>query len=321
MIGTLILLSACAVESPPRVEVKVLSTIGAGVGDLAFVDEVVKGVALAKLQADFFLEFAEPQTFEEADALFHAFLQEQQRHDSVLIITVGAEYINLVESRNCDFAGRYVLHLDQNLTPCPDLKSASFRTYASSFLAGVAAVAMSARGRVAALGGMKIPPVDEFLDGYTAGVAYAGGELTAVEYLAEDFSGFSDPALAAETARRLWQEADVILPVAGGSTIGVIEAAKEFGAEDPRYVIGVDTDQSVHGVNVVIGSVTKNLKQVTASTIIEASAGKFSAGALRMGLGEGGSDFLINPIFADRIEAVVAAAHAAALAAETVAQP
>ena len=100
MAAALILLSACAGESPPRVEVKVLSTIGAGVGDLAFVDEVVKGVALAKLQADFFLEFAEPQTFEEADALFHAWLREQQRHDSVLIITVGAEYINLVESNS-----------------------------------------------------------------------------------------------------------------------------------------------------------------------------------------------------------------------------
>jgi basic membrane protein A and related proteins len=309
-------LSACGPGPNYHLDVKVLTTIGQGVGDLAFVDEVVKGVALARLQADFFIDFYEPLTAAEAEAQFEYWLNVQQSHDDVLIITVGAGHVQLVESKQCDFNDRYVLHLDQNLAECPRLRTATFRTFAPSFLAGVAAVEMSPRKRAAAIGGMQLPAVDEFIYGFKAGVEYAGGELTTIEYLAEDFSGFNDPEKAKAAALRLYQEADVIIPVAGGSAIGVIEAAKEFLDPDPRYAIGVDTDQSFHGINVVIGSVTKNLKKVTADTIIDSCELVFEAETINIGMLEEGSDFLMSPVFENSFSEVVNAARLAAQAAE-----
>ena len=316
----LLLMSSCGEDTEFLLDVKVLTTIGQGVGDLAFVDEVVKGVTLARLQTDIYIDIFEPQTAEEAYSQFTEWLTTEQLLKDVLIVTVGAQYIELVENKNCKFSGRLVLHLDQNLPPCEGLRSASFRTYATSFLAGVAAMEVSERKTASAIGGMEITPVIEFIKGFEAGVAYAGGTFTEEEYLALDFSGFNNPKLAKETANLLYKEVDVIIPVAGGSAIGVIEAAdqthQDQDPENDRYVIGVDADQSFHAIYAVIGSVTKNLKRVTSDTIIDASQRKFTAEVINIGLAEGGSGFQVNSLFADQVNQAVTDAHDDAVAAE-----
>ena len=312
-------LSGCGEESDPRLDVKVISTVGAGIGDLSFVDEVFKGLNLASLQCDFYREVLEPETYEEAVKEFNDYLYERQRLDRVLIITIGSEYIDMVEVRTCLFNGRKILHLDQNLTDCAGLKSVTFRTYAASFLAGVASMEISTRKTAAALGGMDLPPVNEFMEGFKAGVEYAGGTLTAFEYIATDFSGFNDPERANELARQLYEEADVIIPVAGGSSIGVIDAAKQLREEpEPkiRYTIGIDTDQSFLGIQVVIGSVTKNLSKTTATTIIDLSHDEFLSGPVSISMQDDGSDFVPNQIFADLYANAVESARADAVAAE-----
>lgn len=310
----LFILAGCGQESDPRLDVKVVSTIGAGVGDLSFVDEVFKGLNLASLQCDFYREVLEPETHQEAVEKFDEWLTRTQLLDRILIITIGSEFIDMVENRTCLFNGRRILHLDQNLADCDGLKSVTFRTYAPSFLAGVAAMQVSTNKTAAALGGMDLPPVNEFMYGFKAGVEYAGGTITYFDYIAEDFSGFNDPEKAYQTAKQLYETGtDVIIPVAGGSSIGVIDAAK---AEEGRYAIGVDTDQSFLGIQVVIGSVTKNLMKTTAATIIDLAHDEFISGPVNIGMEESGSDFVPNQLFADRFADAVEDARADAVAAE-----
>ena len=67
-------LAGCGEDSDPRLDVKVISTIGAGVGDLSFVDEVFKGLNLASLQCDFYREILEPESHEEALEKFNEWL-------------------------------------------------------------------------------------------------------------------------------------------------------------------------------------------------------------------------------------------------------
>ena len=309
----IICLAGCGEESDPRLDVKVLSTVGAGIGDLSFVDEVFKGLNLASLQCDFYREILEPETHEEAQEKFNEWLVERQLLDKVLIITIGAEYIGMVEDQACLFNGRKILHLDQNLTDCEGLKSVTFRTYAPSFLAGVAAMQVSSNKTAAALGGMDLPPVNEFMYGFKAGVEYAGGTITAFEYLAEDFSGFNNPEKAYQRAIELYKaDTDVIIPVAGGSSIGVIDAAKE----ESLYTIGIDTDQSFLGIQVVIGSVTKNLSFTTASTLLDYANEEFVSGPINIGMDADGSDFVSNQVFAEQYTDAVENARAYALAAE-----
>lgn len=307
-------LAGCGEESDPRLDVKVVSTTTGGIGDLAFVDEVFKGLNLAALQCDFYSEVLEPESVAEATEKFSEWIIERQRLDKVLIITIGAEYIGMVEDKTCLFNGRKVLHLDQNLTDCEGLKTATFRTFAPSFLAGVAAMEVSTNKTAAALGGMDLPPVNEFMYGFKAGVEYAGGTITFFDYIAEDFSGFNDPDEAKRMAEQIYDDADVIIPVAGGSSIGVIEAAKAY--EYPRYAIGVDTDQSFLGIQVVIGSVTKNLLMVTSSTVLDYAHGEFLSGPINIGMDADGSDFVANQIFAEQIQDAVNNARQDAIAAE-----
>jgi basic membrane protein A len=245
---------------------------------------------------------------------FEEWLTRTQLHDRILIITIGSEFIGMVEDRTCLFNGRRILHLDQNLADCDGLKSVTFRTYAPSFLAGVAAMQVSTNKTAAALGGMDLPPVNEFMYGFKAGVEYAGGTVTYFDYIAEDFSGFNDPEKAKQLADQIYEDADVIIPVAGGSSVGVIDAAKEAGL----YTIGVDTDQSFLGIQVVIGSVTKNLMKTTSTTIIDLSHNEFLSGPVNTGMEEGGSDFVPNQFFADRFTDAVENARADAVAAEDV---
>jgi basic membrane protein A len=311
-------LVGCGEESDPRLDVKVISTTNAGIGDLSFVDEVFKGLNLAALQCDFYTEVLEPESVEEASEKLDEWLTERQRLDRVLIITIGFEYVTMIEDRTCLYNERKILHLDQNLTDCQDLKSVTFRTYASSFLAGVAAMEVSTRKTAAALGGMNLPPVNEYMDGFEAGVEYAGGTITYTGYIADDPSGFNDPDEAKRLAKQIYADADVIIPVAGGSSIGVIDAAKQMLEEDDeiRYAIGIDTDQSFLGIQVVIGSSTKNLSKVTSSTVLDYAHDEFTSGPANLGMDQDGSDFVPNQFFADQYEEAVENARADAVAAE-----
>jgi len=171
---------------------------------------------------------------------------------------------------------------------------------------------VSQKHSASVIGGMSIPTVDEFVRGFLAGVEYAGGTVTAVEYLSETEEGFTDPEKADEVATRLYESADVIFPVAGGSGQGVFAAAKKA---EGRYVIGVDSDQSWMGRGIVIGSVVKRLDSSVVEAVHEVDSGKFLPGTHILGMAEGSVDFLVNAVFADRVGDAVEGARASAMAA------
>ncbi|MDX6282490.1 MAG: basic rane protein, partial [Kribbellaceae bacterium] len=57
-------------------------------------------------------------------------------------------------------------------TPIENIKPLSFNTAQASFQAGYLAAAMSKSGKVGTFGGVKIPPVTIFMDGFAEGVRY-----------------------------------------------------------------------------------------------------------------------------------------------------
>jgi basic membrane protein A len=113
--------------------------------------------------------------------------------------------------------------------PIPNLKPLLFNTAQSSFQAGYLAAAMSKSGKVGTFGGLKIPTVTIFMDGFAEGVRYFNQQKSKnVQVLGWDdakqaglFTGdFEDKAKGQNNAQNLiTQGADVIFPVAGsGST-------------------------------------------------------------------------------------------------------
>ncbi len=144
--------------------------------------------------------------------------------------------------------------VDTSVDPAREnVKPLLFDTAQAAFLAGYAAAATTQTGVVATYGGVKIPPVTVFMDGFVDGVAHhneqKGTDVQALGWdkAAQDgqFTGdFTDAAKGRNTTQNLIDAgADTILPVAGtvgAGTLAAARAAKDSGT-DVR-VVWVDDD-------------------------------------------------------------------------------
>lgn len=294
-------------QAPDTLRVYVLYS-GSGKGDRAFNDVAYEGLLRARQTMNFSqFEIVPANSRDAAEILISLANTPQPRPE--MLVTIGFEYTDALRARRCDLGGRLVLHMDDALPDCPNARSVTYRTYEPSFLAGVAAMAASPRKTAAAIGGMQLAPVEEFIRGFEAGVHYAGGRSLDARYLADSPAGFADAAGALQLARQLFEEADVIFGVAGGSNLGVFEAAKEG---DGRYALGVDADQTYLGEQIIVGSVVKRLDRTIQEGIAQAATGTFQAGQITAGMAEGGTDFVVNPLFASVVGPAVEEARAAA---------
>ncbi|MGY1763143.1 BMP family protein [Geodermatophilus sp. SYSU D00779] len=112
-----------------------------------------------------------------------------------------------------------------------------------SFLAGVAAALKSEAGHIGFVGGVQSPLIEKFEAGYVAGAQAVNPQITIDrQYIspAGDVSGFGDPARGQIVAQGMYDAgADIVYHAAGGSGIGVFQAAAASG----KRAIGVDSDQ------------------------------------------------------------------------------
>jgi basic membrane protein A len=118
-------------------------------------------------------------------------------------------------------------------------------------LAGVAAATVSQSNVISSVGGLKIPPVDAFIAGYQFCAKRVKSGITTLNGYSQDFV---DQAKCKEVAlQQMGEDADVVFQVAGGCGLGAIQGAKEQG----KWGIGVDTDQSFLGTQVLTSATKK----------------------------------------------------------------
>jgi basic membrane protein A len=145
------------------------------------------------------------------------------------------------DTANCEGA--------HDLTPEDNVASLLFAEEQGSFLVGAAAALKSTTGHVGFIGGVDIDLIHKFEAGFVAGATEVNPDIVIdVKYITQppDFAGFNDPAKAKEIATSMFEGgADVIYHAAGGSGLGLFEAAKEFSDSGGSQVwaIGVDSDQ------------------------------------------------------------------------------
>ncbi|MGM0385975.1 MAG: BMP family lipoprotein [Actinomycetota bacterium] len=167
----------------------------------------------------------------------------------------------------------------------PNTKPLLFATQEASYLAGYLAAGVTETGKVATFGGMQIPSVAIFMDGFVDGVAqYNEDNGTSVEVLGWDkeaqegsFSGdFENQSQGqALTENFIAQGADIIMPVAGPVGLGAAAAAETAGAK----IIWVDSDgtETTSYGDIVLTSVLKGLANSVFDTTEEAVNGNFSS--------------------------------------------
>ncbi|WP_448071377.1 BMP family lipoprotein [Georgenia yuyongxinii] len=175
---------------------------------------------------------------------------------------------------------------DFNPVEYDNAKPIVFNTAEAAYLAGYVAAGMTQSGTVATFGGMQIPSVSIFMDGFADGVAkYNEDNGTDVTLLGWDkaaqtgsFSGDFENRAAGQTLTEgfIAQGADIIMPVAGPVGLGAAAAADAAG--DVK-IIGVDSDwfESTEFGSIVLTSVVKQIGQAVFDTISESSEGSFTA--------------------------------------------
>jgi basic membrane protein A len=151
-----------------------------------------------------------------------------------------------------------------------NIRGLLFKEQEAGYLAGyLAALAAKNRpnsaGLIAAVGGLKIPPVDRYIAGYYVGAKKAWPAIKVEHSYSQDFV---DPALCKEKALdHIAHGATVVFQVAGQCGLGVLSAAKEKGV----WGIGVDADQGYLGTH-VLTSATKKVDVAVFKTIQAAKA-------------------------------------------------
>jgi basic membrane protein A len=160
-----------------------------------------------------------------------------------------------------------------------------FATQQAAFLAGYLAAGYSKTGTVATFGGLKIPPVTVFMDGFADGVAhYNQVKGKSVKLLGWDKAkqagsfteDFASPAKGKALANTfVGQRADVILPVAGGTGLGAAEVAQ--GSSGKVSIIWVDQDgckSAAQYCSVFMTTVVKNITDAVEKAAVAGASGQ-----------------------------------------------
>ncbi|CAI9407204.1 BMP family lipoprotein [Aestuariimicrobium sp. T2.26MG-19.2B] len=172
-----------------------------------------------------------------------------------------------------------------------NFKALVFNTAESSFMAGYLAAAQTKSGKVGTFGGMKIPTVTIFMDGFAQGVEYYNKQKNkSVQVLGWDAAKqdgqfvpepnpFDNIAGGKTTATNLVsQGADILFPVAGPAGQGALQVAQSSNGQ--VNAIWVDTDGCVSAANFcksIVSSVYKGMDVAVFDTIKAAQEGSFSS--------------------------------------------
>ncbi len=156
-----------------------------------------------------------------------------------VVVTVGFEMINATVAAAKLYPRVQFIGIDQvPVRPLPrNYQALDFDRAEEGYLAGIVAGWTTRTDKVAAVGGMALKPVLEFINGYRNGVASVKATTTVKVLYADSFSA---PEVGEASAAALIADgADVVFGVAGQTNVGVFRAACSAGI----WAIGVDVDQ------------------------------------------------------------------------------
>lgn len=282
-------MAACApaaTEEPaaPPAKVCQVTDVG-GIDDKSFNATAWKGVTDAQSQLGVGISFLESQQQTDYEKNINAFIEEE----CVLIVTVGfllGEATAAAAEANPD--AKFTI-VDFAYDPTiPNVVGQVFNTQEAAFLAGYVAAGVTETGTVGTFGGIQIPPVTVFMDGFSLGVDhYNSVHGTDVNVLGWDpaaqtglftgnFESLDDGRAMGESL--MDEGADIILPVAGPVGLGTAAAARERGN---TYIIGVDADwvlTSPEYEDITLTSVLKNMDVTTLNVIKSVLDGTFTGG-------------------------------------------
>ncbi len=188
----------------------------------------------------------------------------------------------------------------------PNVRSVVFNEHEGSYLVGVLAAMASKTGKVGFVGGMDIPLIQKFACGYVQGVLATNPDAEVFQNMTGTTgAAWNDPVKGGELAKsQIDRGADVVYHAAGGTGIGVLQAAADNGA----LGIGVDSNQNYIHPGQVLTSMLKRVDEAVYDAMMDVEKGEWSAGIVVMGLAENGVGYALDENNAALITPEMAAA-------------
>lgn len=283
-----------------------------GIDDNSFNQTAWAGVQMAETEFGSDVRFLESQAETDYTPNINAFIEG----DCDIIVTVGFLLGDATrEAAEANPDQKFTI-VDFAYDPAlPNVLGQVYATDQAAFLAGYLAAGMTETGIVGTFGGLKIPPVTVFMDGFAWGVAhYNEVKGTDVQVLGWDpdsqeglfTNDFESTDNGRIFAQNLYDEgADIVLPVAGPVGLGSAALAAELGPDELK-IIGVDADwvsTDPDNRQVYLTSILKRMDSTVFQAVEMVENGTFEGGLLVGTLENGGVGLAPYHDFEDDIPA------------------
>lgn len=249
----------------------------AGLGDESFNDSAFKGLEKARDELGILFDYKEAP-----DGNYEQKLEELVAEKYNIIIGLGFSVQEALEKTAKKYPDQQFILIDGQ-SDVANITSITFKEQEGSFLLGMVAAMTSKTGKIGFIGGVNVPVIHHFENGFIEGARYFNPNIEIVSEYAGTFD--DTEAGAAITERYIKNGVDFIYHAAGFTGFGVIKKAEQMGI----YAAGVDTDQFYIAEKTVVTSMLKNVDQAVfkmSKTLVD--DGKISEKSFLFGLADNG---------------------------------
>lgn len=258
-----------------------------GKDDKSFNSAAYQGALKAQKDLGIELKYVEATDTHALESLHRSFAKK----DFDLIIGIGFAQTDAVQKVAAKYPDKKFAIVDGE-PQGSNVKSLLFEEHEGSFLVGALAAQASKSGKIGFIGGMDIPLIRRFLEGYAAGARHVNPKISiSTNFIGITGAAWNNPAKAKELALAQFNSGvEVTFVAAGASGAGAFDAAEE----KKRLAIGVDSNQNWMKPGFILTSMLKRVDVAVYDTIKEAHEGRFTPGVSRFGLRNEGVDYAID---------------------------
>ena len=239
-------------------------------------------------------------------------LRKLAQRGANVIVAMGFAMADAVSAVAAEYPDVNFTIVDVNWLQGDNLQQIVFKEHEGSFLVGMIAAMKSQTGTVGFVGGMDIPLIRKFHGGYEQGAKYVNPNIKVLMNMTGTTpEAWNNPTKGAElTKAQIDKGADVIYQAAGGTGIGVLQAAADAGV----YGIGVDANQNYMHPGSVLTSMLKRVYGAVYNAFKSTMDGNYETGVFTLGLAEDGVGWSLDEhnasLITDDMKAKVEAAKA-----------
>ncbi|NKB27896.1 MAG: BMP family ABC transporter substrate-binding protein [Rhodobacteraceae bacterium] len=234
------------------------------------------------------------------------------------VVVLGFANASTLEKVAPDYPDTSFAIVDVNWLDLENVQQISFAEHQGSYLVGMMAAMASKSNTVSFVGGMDVPLISKFACGYTQGVKAVNPDITVIQNMTGTTpAAWNDPVKGGElTKAQISQGSDVVFAAAGGTGVGVLQAAADEGI----LSIGVDSNQNYLHPGSVLTSMEKRVDNAVYNAFQTFNDGTFETGVITLDLEAEGVGYAVDEhnaaLITDDMKAAVDEARAKIIAGE-----